>query len=245
VALREKPALAYTIADKLKGDALDITIRIAVDAPPRQAQAIMRSVWYAYRTLDGDNQFNYVPTRVEKEWPKLLQRVPGIKLNRDYVSVKEGAMLIQLPTQPLQKEYGLQAVDYRETKLPQIVTSGGLKIGVATYRGQTTDIYLPTSNLDELCLPHVVPGGMGCGKTMGFGANLAVEAVRHGMAAVMIDPAKGEMGDELEAVLKPEQIIRIRFGRELVALDWREASHSERSRNRMQNSNGNGLISGI
>jgi hypothetical protein len=43
------------------------------------------------------------------------------------------------------------------------------------------------------------------------------------------------MGDELEAVLKPEQIMRIRFGREPVALDWREASHSEWSRNRLAN----------
>jgi hypothetical protein len=147
IALREKPIMTYTIADKLKGDAIDITVRIAVWAKPAEAQAIMRSIWYAYRTVDGDNQVGFVATQVKKEWPRFLDRSPGLKLNRDYVSVKEVAGLIGLPAQPLQKEYGMEPVDYRETKLPQIVTFGGLKIGTSTYRGQAADVSYPQPTL--------------------------------------------------------------------------------------------------
>jgi hypothetical protein len=43
---------------------------------------------------------------------------------------------------------------------------------------------------DELCLPRIVIGGMGTGKTKGYGANFTAEAVRNGLSAVTIDVAK-------------------------------------------------------
>jgi hypothetical protein len=55
------------------------------------------------------------------------------------------------------------------------------------------------------------------------------------MGAVVIDPAKGELGDEIESVLSPDQVIRIRFGHEPISLDWRECLHGERQRNRLAN----------
>lgn len=226
-ALRERP-VGLSVAEKLKGDALDVTIRVAVDAP--NAEPLMRAVWYAFRSLDQDNSFALVNTR--KELPLIQERRPGLKINRDYLSIKEATMLTMLPTRHLQEEYNLESIDHRETNIPKAITNGGILLGNVTFHGKKQNVYLPTGNHDELCLPHVVIGGMGTGKTMGFGANLAVEAVRNGMGAVMIDPAKGEMGDEIEKVLP---VTRTRFGRVPVALDWREALHSERSRNRLAN----------
>lgn len=232
-ALRERP-VGHTVADKLKGDALDVTIRVAVEADAAAAKSILRSIWYAFRSLDGDNSFA-VTSQGLKSWQKVLDREPGLKINHDYLSPKEVGMLTQLPTGPLQEEYKLTAVDYRETNLPKIVTEGGLEVGEVTYHGQTQKVYLPTKSHDELCLPHVTIGGMGTGKTKGFGSNLAIEAVRNGMSAVVIDPAKGEIGDEVELALSPDQIVRVRFGMVPIALDWREATHSERARNRLAN----------
>lgn len=234
VALRERP-LGYTVAEKLKGDALDATIRVAAVAPDKiRAQNLLRAVWHAFRSLDGDNSFVMVPGN-DRTWQLMLSRQSGFKLNHDYLSPKEASMLVLLPTGPLQQEYKLTAVEYREVELPKVVTSGGLYLGEATFHGQAVPVYLPVKDYDELCLPHVVIGGMGTGKTKGFGANLAVEAVRNGFEAVIIDPAKGEIGDEVEAVLPAEKIIRVRFGQEPVALDWREALHSVRARNRLAN----------
>jgi hypothetical protein len=48
-----------------------------------------------------------------------------------------------------------------------------------------------------LCLPRVVIGGMGSGKTKGYAANFMVEAVRNGFGALAIDPAKGEIYQEV------------------------------------------------
>jgi hypothetical protein len=231
LALREKP-MGHNIAEKLRGDAFDITIRLAVEAST--SESIVRSLWYAFRSLDADNSFMLV-SGGKNEWRNALSRHPGWKINHDYLSTREASMLLQLPTGALQQEFGLESVAYRETKLPKTVTKGGLQIGEVTYHGDHQPVYLPINDHDELCLPHCVIGGMGCGKTMGFGANLAVEAVKAGMGAVVIDPAKGELGDEIEAALPKDQIIRIRFGREPISLDWRECLHGERQRNRLAN----------
>lgn len=121
------------------------------------------------------------------------------------------------------------------TDLPTSLLAGGIKIGTRKFHGQEVSVFLPTTNHDELCLPRCVIGGMGTGKTKGFGSNLAVEAVRNGMGAVVIDPARGEIGDEVESVLDPGQVVRIRFGTSPIALDWREAKHSKNVLNRLAN----------
>lgn len=231
--LRDGP-LSATTAGKAKSEAFDVTIRLAVAAAPTKAAAILRALGLAFRTLDGDNSLIARPRRIEKLWLAMVQRRPPmVKISPDYLGVAEVGQLLQLPPAPLQKRFHLTAVAHRETDLPRAVTSGGLRLGVHTYRGREIPVYLPTTNPDELCLPHVVIGGMGTGKTRGFAANMAVETVRNGMGAVVIDPARGEIGDEIEAVLPPEQILRIRFGQQPIALDWREVAHSDRARNRL------------
>lgn len=227
--LRERP-IGYSVASKLREDAFDVTIRIAVQS--KNAKTLLRSIWYGFRSMDADNSFSLVNSNC---WEKMITREPGLKINKDYLSIREVEMLMQLPTRTLQEEYKINSVAFRETDVPKIVTEGGLLLGEITSHGHVQHVYMPTKDHDELCLPHVCIGGMGTGKTKGFGANLAVEAVQKGMGAIIIDPAKGEIGDELETVLKPEQQVRIRFGTQPVALDWREALHSEKARNRLAN----------
>jgi hypothetical protein len=235
IALREKP-IGRTVADKLKGEAIDVSIRIAIQSDyEKNAQNLLRAVWYSFRCLDGDNSFVLKNNNELKTWRKMLDREPSYKINSDYLSIKECSMLLQLPTQELQQHFKLNSVEFRETNLPASVLNGGIYIGHIVNHGHKQDVYLPVKDYDELCLPHIVIGGMGTGKSKGFGANLGVQAVKNGMGAVFIDPAKGEIGDEIESCLPKDKIIRIRFGYKPYALDWREVLHSDRSRNRLAN----------
>lgn len=232
-ALRELP-IGTSVADKVRQHAaFDVTIRIAVQAAsPQVTEAVLHTLSYAFCALDGDNALVAMKEASAPAWARMADRQPGLKLNRDYLGLREVAMLTLLPTLPLQAEFSVAAVAHPETRLPAILTGGGLRLGLAPFRGGETPAYLPTGNLDELCLPHVVMGMMGSGKST-FAASLAYEAARAGMGAVIIDPARGEIGDELAAVLPPEQLTRVRFGQRRIALDWREAWHGERARNRL------------
>lgn len=232
--LRDGPTGTQTPA-KLREDAFEVTIRVVVETHAQNAPSVLHAIAYAFRELDGDNALMMHTCNPARTLRLMQERHQPIKPNHDYLGVGELARLMQLPTLPLQEQYHLYTVQHRETDLPNNVTSKGLQIGTHTYHGQENPVYLPTKDFDELCLPHVIIGGMGCGKTKGFGANLAVQAVRHGMGAVIIDPAKGELGDEVEAVLPPEKIVRVRLGQTPICLDWREALHGERGRNRLAN----------
>lgn len=229
-ALREGP-MGQGCVEKLRGDAFEVTIRLAVEGP--NAEQILRSLGWAFREMDADNSLLMRKTDPAKTIAAMRALRLGWKLDHDLLSVSEVAPLLHLPSTTLQERYHLAAVEHRESDLPQILTAGGLLLGSVTYHGHESPVYLPTADLDELCLPHVVIGGMGSGKTRGFAANLAAEAVTAGFGAVVIDPAKGEVGDELESVLRPDQLLRVRFGRQPVALDWREARHGERMQNRL------------
>lgn len=184
-----------------------------------KAKVLTKSVGNAFNELAGDNEF--------------IAREPSFLPRKSVLSSAELAKLLMLPGAELQMEYPqIESIKHRQSRLPQIVTTKGILIGHAKRQGVEYPVYLPTDNKDELCLPHVVIGGMGCGKTRGFAANLAVEAVKKGFGAIVIDPEKGEIGDEVKTMIP---ITRIKFGTDIISLDWREALHSPRSRNRLAN----------
>jgi len=221
---------------KVRGDAFDVMIRVGVVCPdgPR-AKAIMRMVTMAFRELDGDNHLVAHTTDPGKTWRKMRERSPGVRIAKDYLSIPEVSRLFLLPTRPLQEKYKLDSVKLLETGLPDLVTSGGLRLGEVTHKGATVPAYFPTDNWDELVLPRVVIGPMGCGKTRGFAGNFVVETVRNGFGCLAIDPAKGQIGDEAEAALPPDKVKRIRLGATPFALDFCEVRHSPRARNRLAN----------
>lgn len=197
-----------------------VRIVISVYSPdPLKAKVLVKSVGNAFNEIAGDNEF------VVKE-PSFLPR-------KSVLSSAELSKLLLLPGAELQMEYPqIESIQHRQSRLPAIVTTEGLLIGHSVRQGIEHPVYLPTKNLDELCLPHVVIGGMGTGKTKGFGANLVVEAVKKGYGAIVIDPEKGEIGDEVSSMVP---VTRIKFGHEIYGIDWKEALHSPRSRNRLAN----------
>jgi hypothetical protein len=221
---------------KARGEAYKTYIRVGIVCKDKiRASALNRMVTLAFRELDGDNYLIANTTNPERTFKLMKERSEGLKLSKDYFSLKEFARLILLPSGTLQEHYKIPNINTLEVEIPKRLLEGGMLFGHQEFKGRQQDVFLPINNHDEICLPFVVIGGMGQGKTKGFGANKVVQAVRNGFGALCIDPAKGEMGNEIASQLPPEQIIRINLGETPIAIDWRETEHAVRSRNRLAN----------
>lgn len=228
--------LSDATLSKTKGDAYEVQIRVGVVCRDNtKAHALLRMVTMAFRDLDGDNMLVAAPTNPERTFQRMKERKMSPSLQKDYFSIAELSRLHLLPTAEYQEKYHIPNIAQFETEVPAAFTKGGLYFGDVTYKKTTVPVYHPTHNHDILCLPRVYIGGMGSGKTRGAAANLAVEAVWNGFGALAIDPAKGEIYEEVSSVLPAEKIIHIRLGQTPVALDWREVAHSPKARNRLAN----------
>lgn len=221
--------------NKTKHDAFDVTICVAIQS--KNHENIMKMVAASFREFDGDNLFTSYQLDVNKltiGW--IADRKPGIKLSKDYLSTPELARIIHMPTGPIQVKRNIERIEKTQTSVPsRITTAPGILIGVHTHKGTEQTVFMPIDDWDELCLPRVAIGGMGQGKTKGFGANWLYQAVKNGFGGLAIDPAKGEIGDELAAVLDEDEFIRINIAQNPICLDWCETKHSELARGRLAN----------
>ncbi len=159
------------------------------------------------------------------------------ELDVNIMSAGELGKLAQLPSAGLQDDYAgqLDTIKRRQDGPPSTVSHNGIALGHVELKKELVPIYKPISNYEELCLPDVLIGGMGCGKTKGFAANTAVEAVKHGFGAITIDPAKRELGREIMATLPPEMYYHIDLSKVNLSLDWRESFHTEHMTTRLAN----------
>nr|WP_274388585.1 ATP-binding protein [Brevibacillus agri] len=233
--LRDGKLRSETLA-KTRGDAYDVVVRIGIVCSDKaRAAALMRMVTMAFRELDGDNHLVAHNTDAERTWRKMRERTAGLRLQRDYMSIAEVSRLFLLPTRPLQERYKIDSIAQLETGVPAEISAGGMRFGSVKHKGAEIPVYMPTGDYDELCLPRVIIGGMGSGKTTA-GANLLVEAVRTGFGGLAIDPAKGQIGDMVAAALPSDRVTRIRIdGVTPFALDFCEITRSPRAKNRLAN----------
>lgn len=235
VILREGKLSTATL-NKTRAEAYEVEIRIGVIANDnKRATALMRMVTSSFRELDGDNQLIPVDAKIKRMWLKMFNRKVGAMISKDYLSVAELSRLHLLPTAEWQEKYNIPSINTLQLDVSESFTAnGGLLLGELEIKKEKKNVYQPIDNHDILCLPRVIIGGMGAGKSS-MVANLAVEAVLNGFGAIVIDPAKGEIGDEIESFLHPDQIIRIKLGERPISLDWREVSRSPKSKNRLAN----------
>jgi hypothetical protein len=205
-----------------------------------KADMIARTMANSFGDLADDNELEAKELKGKRKEAVLetmrTHKPPTVRINYNIMSTAEVSKIVQVPGRELQEQFPeIQAVAQKEVEADERITKDGIAIGTVTYRGETTKVYQPVSNHDEACLPNIVIGGMGQGKTKGFAANWIVQAVRKGFGAMMIDPAKGEAGNEIESVLSPEQVIRIKLGNTPIALDWNEVKYSAKAKNRLAN----------
>ncbi|MEK4636908.1 ATP-binding protein [Bacillus sp. FSL W8-0519] len=212
---------------KTRGDAYQIHIRIAIQAKDeKQAILLNRSISTAFRELDGDNQLINYPANRKRTLQHMKERRKNISMYSDYMSIQEASRLFMLPTYHLQDRYKIESIKQLETDVPASLFENGLLLGSQTYKGETKQIYMPVKNEDELCLPTAVIGGMGQGKTDGYGATRMVEAVRNGFGAIFIDPAKHQVTNQLKEVLDPSQYEIINISELKPSFDWCETQYS-------------------
>lgn len=221
---------------KLRGSAFETTIRVVVQSSDqKRAETLLRSIGFAFRELDEDNALLLRKTAPAFTTRAMRERKQPIKINHDYLSVSEVTKLIQMPPVSLQQEYKIKSISHTEVSIPESMRKGGMLLGYATCKGNKTPVYIPTNNRDELCSTHCVIGEKGTGKSKGYAANMAVEAHKNKFSVIVIDPARGEIGDEIESVVPKEDIIRFKFGKEAYSLDWREVNHATRAKSRLAN----------
>jgi hypothetical protein len=234
-AILKDGKLSTATINKTKAEAYETEIRIGVVASKERANALMRMVTMAFRELDGENYLVAHTTKPNKAWRKMKERKIGHFINKDYFSIPEISRFHLLPTGDLQEKYHIPNITNLEIEVGKILTSGGLYLGDVEVKKNVLKVYQSTDNDDILCLPRVVIGGMGSGKTKGYAANFMVEAIRNGFGALAIDPAKGEIYQEVSSVLSDDQMVKIQLGEIPFSLDWREVERSKKAKNRLAN----------
>ncbi|WP_077621583.1 hypothetical protein [Sediminibacillus massiliensis] len=221
----------------------DFTLRVVVQSKDeRRRRRIARGISLALKQLNHDNQLKeklIKPRQTKRFFEDIHRRhipVPFLFGKRQIITSPEISHFIKLPQRALQEEYPIiETVDGREIDIPDAIKKDGMELGTATFKGKKQPVYMPIKDHDELCLPRIVVGGMGQGKTKGFGSNWIVNAVDKGFGAMAIDPAKGEIGDGVQKALPADKIIRVRLGEIPISLDWCEVAHSSRAKNRLAN----------
>lgn len=213
-----------------------------------RADLIARTISMSFSDLSGDNDLEAKPITNEKKKAEVLRTVetkkpPRIKIRSNTFSTAEAGKLIQLPGLELQEQYKeIERISQKEIEIKDknFFKDSGLLIGESTFKGQKHLMYQPTHDEDETCLPHVGIGGMGQGKTRGLLANYLLEFQLKGFGGCAIDPAKGQIGDEIQhavnkGVISGDDFRRYNLGVIPFALDFCEALHDERAMARLAN----------
>lgn len=110
-------------------------------------------------SLYADNQLEYL-NRVNNRQPT------GRLLNRNILTVKEVGKLIMLPTKSLQEKFFVDknVTNTNTTTLDEELFNGDVRIGKLVSEHPSRQTYYP-SNPELYCLPKIVAGGMGSGKS--------------------------------------------------------------------------------
>jgi hypothetical protein len=210
---------------KAKYTGFNVNINLCVDCKEKRTETLMRALETAFNSFDGDNKLESV-NRNTKNYENMIRRKSRFN-NSNYMSSYEVSRLCLLPGSTLQEKYGIERIEISQTIIPKFLTKDGMLLGTNLYKGQETNIYMPIKNHDELCLPYCAIGGMGQGKTKGYGANKLVQAVKNGFGALLIDPAKKEVSELISKVLKPEEYEIINISKMKPSFDWCEAKYNQ------------------
>lgn len=251
VYMIKQGGLSNATKQKSRYEAFDTTIRVLAHSKDiGRRKSILRALGTAYQSLSNDNELEMKEVDNTEKIIDAIQnrKVPKVKVNKDYMSTAEVAKFIQLPCYTLQQEYGIESISDRELEVPGTMLNGGIQIGSITKKGESQQVHWPTHNKDELCLPRVVVGAMGSGKSLGFGAGFASDAIRQGYSSFVLDVSDGDMADTVRDSL-PDQfpedhIIDLDFGNtdHPIPLNWSEVNNSTIKSSQVSNVMANQLV---
>lgn len=209
---------------KMKYGGYNVQISIAIECDEKRVETLMRAIETAFLAFDGDNRLDS-EKRSLKHFSLMKERKIS-KFITNYFSSHELARVVVLPPKYLQEKYNIENIKIQETQISPKLLKEGLLMGDSIYKGNIVNVLMPIKNWDELCLPYSVIGGMGQGKTAGYGANRIVEAIKNGFGALFIDPAKKQVTEEIKKVLNPDQYEIFNISKLKPSFDWCEAKYS-------------------
>lgn len=217
---------------KAQHHGFDTVIRVLSQSEHRpRAEMTLTAISTAFRDLTLDNELQLRRVKANQRFVDSVMRhkPPLLRINGNIMSVPECSQILQLPNGALQEEYPeIERIPQLEVEANPLLLQKGIYLGDVIYKKQSQRIYQPIKNHNELCLPNIVLGGMGQGKTTML-SNWAVEAYLNGFGALTIDAAKREIGDEIESlvdkgVIPRDDFVRFDLGKTPVSLDWYEAT---------------------
>lgn len=234
--------LGKATINKMRAPVFNTHIRIASHSSDKtRQQVIMRSIANSFNDLNAENELErhdyhqkMKPTiinelnRYRVSWPSRLD------FDKNKLSNEELGRLAELPTAALQDKFAqIDSLDTRQIDVPALLLKGGVPLGTVEYKRIVKDVFFPINDYDQLCLPTCVIGGMGSGKTKGFGCNRAIGFVESGYSSIIFDPKKSEVWEKIDKALPENKKKRVLLGEQLLSLDFREALHSHSARNRL------------
>ena len=152
------------------------------------------SVCNSFYALEGDNKFDHV-------------RVKDIsKLKNNKLCVNETSGLIQVPGKELLENHNINHVQVIETKVPDELLKGYIKVGKSTFKGDTVQTYF-SSDKEIANLPVILLGPMGAGKTF-QNTQYAKDVIADGEGLICIDYIKScELASSIESITPKDRLI--------------------------------------
>ena len=148
-------------------------------------------------------------------------------------SSKEIGQIVQLPEKKWQEEYPVEKVEVQEIKIPKELLQGGVQLGIAKFKGQTTDVYWNKTDINVACLPKCWIGYQGSGKTEAL-KNHGIRSVEQGHGLIVLDGIQScGLSDDIRNYLPkdfPEhKIIELNFAdlTNIIPLGWNEIESSK------------------
>lgn len=162
-----------------------------------------------FSVLDGDNELVY--RRAKKPIRLLDYRYSDIDVIK--ASTDECQNFIQLPGRELLKEHNIKHINVLETKVPNELQHGYIKIGKSTYKGNTVQTYF-SQDKEIANLPVVFVGPMGAGKTF-ENKEYAKNVIESGEGLICIDYIKNcELAEEIETITPKDRLIVLDLSKE-------------------------------
>lgn len=166
------------------------------------------SVCQGYHSLDADNELIY---NKSKNINLLDYRYQGVESMK--TSVDECQNFIQLPGRELLESHKISHQNVLETKVPEELLKGYIKIGKSTYKGNTVQTYF-SDDKEIANLPVILLGPMGSGKTF-QNTQYAKDVIAAGEGLIVIDYIKScELAKSIEAITPKERLISLDLSKE-------------------------------
>ncbi|MNW28610.1 hypothetical protein D3C74_54410 [compost metagenome] len=187
---------------KTRSEGFATEIRIAAQSEEEdRRKSVVRAIVSGFDPLEGDNRLiekPVPPAKMPKELNRVMNRTMTLRVNGDVLCSLELSKIVTVPDQKAQIEHynELNIVSHRgESEVPKdiFIDDGGIPFG--TYEdtdGHHKQVYFSASNKNLLCMPRVVIGEPGTGKTS-FAVGESLDSFHRGYGGVVVDAADGKL----------------------------------------------------